>query len=122
MTDNKIIEALDCCRIENCNECPHREYYNCREVLVQDVFSIINRQKEEIERLQNRCEDCAGCTQWKCDCSNIRTEAIKEFAEKLKGELTTGAAVMRVSVLNIINNLVEEMVGLRWDDDTTINL
>ena len=51
MTDNKIIEAIDCCRIENCCECPYREYYNCREVLAQDTVNLINRQNAEIERL-----------------------------------------------------------------------
>ena len=39
---------------------------------------------EENERLSHHCDDCAGCTQWKCDCSNIRDEAITEFAEKLQ--------------------------------------
>ena len=38
-----------------------------------------------------------------------RDEVIREFAERLKAELTTGAAVMRVSVLDIIDDLVKEM-------------
>lgn len=38
----------------------------------------------------------------------VRAEAIKEFAERLKEELTTGMAVMRVSALDIIDNLVKE--------------
>lgn len=37
-----------------------------------------------------------------------RVEAVKEFAEKLKEELTTGAAVMRKSTLGIIDDLVKE--------------
>ena len=37
-----------------------------------------------------------------------RVEAIKEFAEKLKKELTTGAAIMRKSTLAIIDDLVKE--------------
>ena len=40
-------------------------------------------QKAEIERLSHKCEDCAGCVQWNCDCSIIKTEAIKEVAERL---------------------------------------
>ena len=32
---------------------------------------------------QSKCEDCAGCTNWKCDCANIRTMAIDEFADKI---------------------------------------
>lgn len=27
-----------------------------------------------------KCEDCAGCTVWKCDCANEREHAIDEFA------------------------------------------
>lgn len=44
----------------------------------------IRRLEAEIERLSHQCSECAGCTQWKCDCSNIRVEAITEFAERLK--------------------------------------
>lgn len=44
---------------------------------------------EELKMLRdekrNRCNDCAGCTQWKCDCSNIRNNAIDEVIEKVKG-------------------------------------
>ena len=39
---------------------------------------------EENESLKHECDNCAGCTQWKFDCSNIRAEAIHEFAERLK--------------------------------------
>ena len=44
----------------------------------------IEKKDAEIERLSHQCSECAGCTQWKCDCSNIRVEAITEFAERLK--------------------------------------
>ena len=30
-----------------------------------------------------RCEECAGCTNWLCDCANVRNKAIDEFVEKL---------------------------------------
>lgn len=42
---------------------------------------------EELQELKEnhiRCEDCAGCTSWKCDCANVRDYAIREFAERLK--------------------------------------
>ena len=32
---------------------------------------------------QCKCEDCAGCTVWKCDCANTRQQAIDEFVEKI---------------------------------------
>lgn len=40
-----------------------------------------------------------------------RNEVIREFAERLKTELTTGAGVMRVSVLNVIDVLVNEITA-----------
>lgn len=39
---------------------------------------------EKQKKAEHRCKDCAGCTQWKCDCSNIRNKAIDDFVEKLK--------------------------------------
>ena len=79
------------------------------EVVENDIADLINRQqaeielyrkdqdklikertelKAEIERLtNNKCEDCAGCTQWLCDCSNERAQAIKEYTEKLIFEI-----------------------------------
>ena len=29
------------------------------------------------------CKDCAGCTDWVCECANIKQYAIDEFAEKI---------------------------------------
>lgn len=41
--------------------------------------------------------------------SIAKAEAIKEFAEKLKAEITTGDGVLRVSTIDIIDDLVKEM-------------
>lgn len=30
---------------------------------------------------QRKCEECAGCTAWNCDCANERAKAIDEFLE-----------------------------------------
>lgn len=66
---------------------------------------IINDLNAEVERLKPKCEDCAGCSEWKCDCSNIR----KEFAERLKDECS-GNPYLDDYVLNkCIDNLLEEM-------------
>lgn len=32
---------------------------------------------------ERKCEDCAGCTNWNCDCANVRVQAIDEFASAL---------------------------------------
>ena len=104
MTANEIIKALECCNNGECSGCPISFDSCCITRSREEAINIINRQKteiegykhyynecltdlknahKEIEKLQNRCEDCAGCTQWKCDCSLIEGEAIKEFAKEL---------------------------------------
>lgn len=45
---------------------------------------------EELQTLkenERKCEDCAGCTNWLCDCANERAKAIDEFAEKCFEEI-----------------------------------
>lgn len=87
MTDNEIIKALECCKDGGvCTGCPlfEQKTAKCISQLNEYTLDLINRQKAEIERLSHKCGDCAGCTQWKCDCSNIKSEAIREFVEKLK--------------------------------------
>lgn len=46
---------------------------------MQEEYSIAYRKLEN----ENKCKDCAGCTQWKCDCSNIRNKTIDEFVDNL---------------------------------------
>ena len=87
MTDEKIVQALEHW-MRNAEEGykSHLASGGKRNALQEDyidtmveALNLINRQKAEIKRLKNKCEDCAGCTEWKCDCSNIRTETIEEF-------------------------------------------
>ena len=37
--------------------------------------------------MKNKCEDCAGCNQWKCDCSNERAYAIEKFVKKFEKKI-----------------------------------
>ena len=86
-TDEEVIKALDFClnnETIRCHKCPYRKTALCMSVLIKDALDLINRQRAEIERLSHKCDDCAGCTQWICDCANIEAEAIKEFAETVK--------------------------------------
>ena len=60
MTDNAIIKALECCitLTENkCPECPNNELrfkgIHCKQQTYKNALYLINRQKAEIERLQN---------------------------------------------------------------------
>ena len=88
MTDNKIIEGLDCCRIENCHECPYRTYFNCRETMVQDTFNFINHQNAEIERLHASIKEVDKYLSEGDFASGIALiiKLVKEIAEENKDE------------------------------------
>ncbi len=94
----------------------------------EKVFEIgraLQSARAEIERLQSMNQAKLDMIHdimihdIRAELETARSEAIKEFAERLKAELTTGAAVMRVSTLDIINNLVKEMTGDAGKEDST---
>ena len=64
MTDNEIIKALECCSKpvieEYCSECPYHlgGQENCHKLL-GDILDLINRQKAEIERLNEHYKNLA---------------------------------------------------------------
>ena len=121
MTDNEIIKALECCsKAVGCNDCKKiqcslyracwKDYRIMGHPIIHYALDLINRQKAEIERLKKG---------WKADVietSNIKTEAIKEFAERLKeskyqsSDWSHGEHPFVVEV-DDIDNLVKEMVG-----------
>ena len=51
MTDNEIIEALECCSKDDCENCP-MGFGNCFSNLARCAIDLINRQQAEIEKLQ----------------------------------------------------------------------
>ena len=64
MTDNEIIKAYGCCNLSDlggCDECPCKQEGECIIPtkgfdLEREVYSVLNRQKAEIERLQKQVE------------------------------------------------------------------
>ena len=121
MTDNDIIKALECCGCDNyqCDKCPYA-YKTC--TVYKDSLDLINRQKAEIERLRE-CPKCvyeydgemtefcvkAPCPNYKT-ADEIRSEAIKEFAERLKETKFKHGNDFMVYA-DSIDTLVKEMVG-----------
>ena len=149
MTDNEIIKALECCTdesYENCNECPYSiDTVSCERMkLLEDSLDFINRQKAEIKRLQKevnlvsiqfqdlqeRYEEAQSeieslkkvviddyATEYD---DKIKSEAVKEFAERLKNKIKTecnpyGKPTFdydtSIAIMRYIDNLVKEMVG-----------
>lgn len=130
MTDNEIIKALECCKNGRCDDrCP---FYgikeDCEVELPEEALDLINRQQAEIERLKEQnvrlnkeCDHYIHFTEY------AKSEAIKEFAEKLKDSLmhnyrhfltvdTNGFAWLTTDAVDThIDNLVKEM--LEGDDN-----
>ena len=97
MTDNEIIKALECCSKNSRElcvlECPIFRTAGCIEELHKAVFTLINRQKEELKWLRE--EKLKELTDSVVLGRIIHTqeyvwkkEAIKEFAEKVLGRFT----------------------------------
>lgn len=119
MTDNEIIKAFEVCYIDrygDCSDCPFcNEDMECTSVadnnLLNEVFELINRQKAENERLQTRVGELIR--QYNNDIGKVKSEVIKEFAERLKGyakELKIGDNIyLQVVGAGRIDNLVKEM-------------
>lgn len=96
MTDEQIIKALECC-IGNtqCNKCLILGTSNCMNKLMQNALNLINRKKAEIESLKQIIDEQdkeiiklqKRIIFWREDLNyhpeKIKSEAIKEFAERL---------------------------------------
>ena len=138
MTDNEIIKALECCceaeLKEDCEKlkCPFfdNESYNCVNVddenaMYRYSLDLISRQKAEILELEAEYEkvyeqaradilgnmsDGGTSCHWCID--GHRANAIKEFAERLKGTFPHDDFLRSTTrIISEIDNLVKEMVG-----------
>ena len=93
-----------------------REYIECSEKLINLALDIIDRQQAEIEKLKEEIQitkDAYTMLQTKNEI--IKSEAVKEFAEKLKEKSfeTIRNYGLTKDVVEVcdIDNLVKEMVG-----------
>lgn len=117
MTDNEIRKALERCFARGfdestCYECPfYTATAKCTEDLRDSALDLINRQKAENESLK---VDLAKCS-IRLDnlyktADEIKSEAIKEFAERLKEKLQWDVEFDNKLVFESdIENLVKEM-------------
>lgn len=136
MTDEQIIKAVEVCRTpDTCRGCPYHELHTagCICALMKDVFDLIDRQKAEIERLKKKntilSKNADTAFQDGLDENRdlflkevepeIRNEAIKEFAERLK-RTSIGLEIgnekkfkMTVVSTVAIENLVKEMTEVQ---------
>ena len=103
MTDEQIIKALECCKHDDCDNCPNC-FGNCESNLATHSLDLINRQKAEIERLEKenialnrRAMPASGTIlsvgnallfaenkeDYDITINTIKAEAIKEFENKI---------------------------------------
>ena len=114
MEERDIIKANDLCSKtpQQCKDCPFCKFDDCVSELAEKTIDLINRQKAEIEMWKSSAE------LWEGDAKalfisreNIKAEAIKEFAERLK---VIGARNNEGHILFVeknFDNLVKEMGG-----------
>lgn len=129
MSDEEIIKALKCCGepYNICAECPMpnniKDDCRCGEHLANYALDLITRKQTEIEQLKFEIakllpEGCPYATQ--VEVSNkleaqIKSEAVKEFAERLKEKKfeldDQNEDVFYAVEMTDIDNLVKEMDG-----------
>ena len=118
-TDEEVIKALECCDKGECHICPYDDHNKigglnikvfddkCKSHIVRDALDLINRQKAEIE------EQDQAITKALKRIGEIRAEAYKEFAERLKQTAYTHSTITgyQYPVVDVseIDNLVKEM-------------
>lgn len=131
-TDNEIIKALECHIKRQCwNDCPNatekRQLLNrpCSSMIAEDALDLINRQKEEIERLTTDNKllksdvnaDTAEINGLKRKLVTAKAEAYKECVKKVK-ELIKGWNDLKyysemIKAENDLDSLLKEMVGAK---------
>lgn len=108
MTDKKFTDEEIIKRLERCVKRGNRNYDT------DMVLDLINRQKSEIERLQKEVNLVSIQFQDVQERTNeVKAEAYKEFAEKLKERIYNGGVqpTVEYEFMCDIDNLVKEMVG-----------
>lgn len=125
MTDNEILKALECCANEqgckNCPANPHRGNYGfCTPPLIRAAFDLITRQQAAIDEWKmaaiknaNKAEELErekSKLLYSSLIGKTRADAIKEFAERLKGKSMQKFDWNEYVEAEDIDNLVQEMV------------
>lgn len=133
LTDEQIIKALEYCstdvRENTCPKCAFYKKHRCSTLMLNAVSDLINRRNAEIERLtakllvKDNINDY-NTAQLRIAREELRTaksEAIKEFAERLK-RTSIGLEIgddkkLKMTVVSTvaIDNLVKEMTEEKSD-------
>lgn len=115
MTDNEIIKALECCTTEICWECPfepkeqRKGTIGCCEENIKNALDLINRQKAEIEMLENQNNTFA---------KRFYKAGVNDLAQRLKEVYLSDkrydrphAHTLLCKLFDNIDTIVEELGG-----------
>lgn len=116
MTDNEITKALEYCstdiRENTCPKCAFYKKHRCSILMLNAVSDLINRQRIEIERMENqntlllkkKCKDINTARKI------IKSEAIKEFAERLDEMIyATHGNIVDVDGIVLLNHIDDDI-------------
>ncbi|MBQ6929019.1 MAG: hypothetical protein IJN27_01765 [Oscillospiraceae bacterium] len=106
--DSEIIKALECCKNDDCDNCPNT-FGNCYSNLAGAALDLINRQQAEIERLKTEKDNLIK-TYAECQVENIK-EFVKELKEEIQCSIDVGGHYVLYEVIKDIDNLAKEWVG-----------
>ena len=97
LSDNEIIKAMEYCEDsadtdKHCLKCPYCNESYCLDKMMADALSLINRQKAEIERLENNIEQVEESfidvremmVGYKVKLDTAKEQTAKDFAERVK--------------------------------------
>lgn len=88
--------------------------------VLDNALALIKELAEENERLKDfassKCEDCAGCTQWNCDCANIEAYAIHRMQTMIKEECIAGG-IYPAFVARVVENVGKRILEGNVDDE-----
>ena len=110
MTDKEIIKALECCKKDDCDNCPN-DFGNCCTNLAECSLDLINRKQAEIERLKKILAEEEE--KYKLCAKRFYKVGIKDFAERLKESKKKyeGTLAGWTFTMTELDNLVKEMAG-----------
>ena len=127
-TDEQIIKALEYCstdvRENTCPKCAFYKKHRCSTLMLNAVSDLINRQKAEIKRLAleldiskalhkeavaERNFYCHQMIRFESMFKTAKSEAIKEFAERLKAISDSRPLYDELVYIDEIEEVVKEM-------------
>ena len=114
MNDNDIIKLLKVCSTASgCKDCRFADSTDCAGEVSAMALDLINRLKAENEESRGIVYTCRTDA-----LKSIRTEAVKEFAERLKDAVDKPREIDGEDIdfiIDIIDSLVKEMTE-GWDE------